>query len=161
MDEIYLKEFTDSDIGKIYEMSKEDHLIQYLPDQEYQDLNEAKEVVEFLMGMYNQEINPLERPYVLGVYERNTGEIIGHVGLSNYKERIEIGYAIEKKKLGKGYGKIAVMYMIKKIEEETNIKEIHGIVDKSNIASIKVLESNSFIKIKEENEKVIYKRNIK
>lgn len=161
MDEIYLKEFTDSDIGKIYEMSKEDHLIQYLPDQEYQDLNEAKEVVEFLMGMYNQEINPLERPYVLGVYERKTGKIIGHVGLSNYKDRIEIGYAIEKKKLGKGYGKIAVMYMIKRIEEETNIKEIHGIVDKSNIASIKVLESNSFIKIKEENEKVIYKRNIK
>lgn len=156
MDDIFLKEISESDIDKIYEMSKEDHLIRYLPDQEYQDMKEAKEVVKYLMGMYEREINSLERPYVLGVYAADNREIIGHVGLSNYKDRIEIGYAIEKKHLGKGYAKKAVTQMIRKIKEKTDIKVIHGIVDKNNLPSIRVLENNSFTFIHEEDNKLFY-----
>lgn len=156
MDDIYLKELSESDIDKIFRMSKEDHLIRYLPDQEYKDIKEAKEVVESLMGMYEREINPLQRPYVLGVYKADTREIIGHVGLSNYKVRIEIGFAIEKKHLGKGYAKKAVMHMMKKISNETDIKVIYGIVDKNNVASIKVLENNSFTIVNEVANKLVY-----
>lgn len=160
MEDIFINKISESDIGKIFIMSKEDHLIRYLPDQEYKDLQEAKEVVEFLMGMYELEINPIERPYVLGVYAADTREIIGHVGLSNYKDRIEIGYAIERRHLGKGYAKKAVMLMIRKIKEETDIQMVYGLVDKGNIASIKVLENNSFTYIDDEDNKFVYKKQL-
>ena len=81
-----------SDAEAIFYFSQEDSLKQWLPDQVYSDIYEAKETLEFLISKYPHK----ELPFVLAIIEKEPDELVGHVGLSRIKQGIEIGYAIGK-----------------------------------------------------------------
>lgn len=137
---LIIREFESTDVDKIYELSKEETLAKYLPDQVYADMNEAKETIDFLMSKY--EGNNL--PLVMAVCLRDTGEVIGHVGISELKQGIEIGYAIAMKEQKNGYATEAVKAYTRWVKKELELKQILGISDVRNIPSGKVLEKAGF-----------------
>lgn len=153
---ISLRRFTVDDTEKIFQMSKEESLARFLPDQVYRDCEEAAKVLEYLIRSYD-EMNIEKAPYVLGVI-LNDNELIGHVGASQIDGGIEIGYAIEKKYQGCGYASKAVSQMLQILEANAQASEIYGIVDLQNEASIKVLEKCGFLKIGKKLDRFFYKK---
>ncbi len=129
-----------SDAEAIFYFSQEDSVKQWLPDQVYSDIYEAKETLEFLISKYPHK----ELPFVLAIIEKEPDELVGHVGLSRIKQGIEIGYAIGKQHQNKGYASEAVAAFSDWGKREFGIREIYGVVDSENHASIKVLENAGF-----------------
>lgn len=153
---ISLRRFTMDDTQKLYQMSQEESLGRFLPDQVYQNYNEASNVVAFLIRS-SEQIHIERVPYVLGVI-LNGDELIGHVGLSTIEAGIEIGYAIETKHQGFGYAQQAVSQMLQLLEVYTNLPEVYGIVDPTNEASKKVLERCGFLKVATRLDKIVYRK---
>ena len=156
--EISLRRFTMDDTRKIFQMSKEESLGRFLPDQVYQDYDEASNVLAFLIRS-SEGIHIESHPYVLGVI-LNDDELIGHVGASKIEEGIEIGYAIETQHQGLGYAQKAVSQMLQLLEVNTNVREIYGIVDPKNEASKKVLERCGFLKVGTRLDKIVYRKSL-
>ena len=154
--QISLRRFTMDDTQKIFQMSKEESLGRFLPDQVYQDYDEASNVLAFLIRS-SEGIHIESQPYVLGVI-LNDDELIGHVGASKIEEGIEIGYAIETQHQGLGYAQKAVSQMLQLLEVNTNVREIYGIVDPKNEASKKVLERCGFLKVGTRLDKIVYRK---
>jgi len=159
-EEIFLRRFVMGDTEKIFQMSQENSLARFLPDQVYQNQEEAAKVLEFLISTYSERVNQEDKPFVLGVILKNSNELIGHIGVSTVEAGIEIGYAIEVKHQGLGYAKIAVSKMLQILGVATDIKEVYGIVDPQNIPSIKVLEKCGFAQIGSKQKKLVYKKEL-
>ncbi|PTV93926.1 ribosomal-protein-alanine N-acetyltransferase [Halanaerobium saccharolyticum] len=139
-----LRLFKKSDLEKIYQMSQEKGIRKWLPDQYYQNKEEAAEVIDFLINSY-QDLSPQERPFVLGIELKENKELIGHIGLSPVDELVEVGYAVEDKYQGAGYATEAVKEFSSWAQKELNLKAIWGIVEKENIASAKVLKKAGYL----------------
>jgi [ribosomal protein S5]-alanine N-acetyltransferase len=159
-EEISLRKLVMDDTEKIFQMSKEESLARFLPDQVYQDYEEASKVVEYLIGSYDEVVNIENRPYVLGIIHNNSNELIGHIGASKIDDGIEIGYSIEKKCQGFGYAQKAVSKMLQFLETATKNNEIYGIVDPENSPSINVLEKCGFSKVGYKSSKLVYKKDL-
>jgi len=145
-----IRPFSIEDTDLIYKLSQEKSLAEWVPDQVYEDKEEAREVLEFLISQYSPPINTVEKPLVLAVVLKESGEVIGHVGLSPHKEEdTEIGYAIGESYIGKGYATEAVSLLSQWAISKLNLKSIYGIVASENIGSCRVLEKSSFKKMEE------------
>lgn len=156
-DNVALRYLTMADVEKIFQMSREAGMQQWIPDQVYEDEKESAEVIAFLSAQYKNPPVPQEAPYVLGVELKLTQELIGHVGLSPAGSSVEIGYAIEEKHQEKGYATEAVSAFSSWALKGLEIPEVLGIVDCENNSSCRVLEKSGFI-LDEENEKNAFGR---
>jgi len=157
---IELRCFQLTDVPKVFQMSKEKSLIHFLPDQEYADLEEAEEVLSYLMAQYSENERIEKFPFVLGIERTSSDELIGHIGVSQVKEGIELGYAIEETYQGMGYASLAVEKMCQKIAADSTLSDIYGIVDPENKASIRVLEKSGFVKATQAKDKLYYQLQI-
>ena len=159
-EEISLRKFVDEDAEKILQMSREESLARFLPDQVYQDYEEASNVLKYLIRSYDETAGSGNRPYVLGVILNKSRELIGHVGISKIEDGFEIGYAIEKKHQGFGYAKKAVAKMLHFLETTTKLNEIFGIVDPENTPSMNILEKSGFSKTGSRSGRLIYRKDL-
>ena len=141
--QLILKPFSITDVKKVYKMSLEQGMKDWIPDQVYSDEKQAKEVLEYLIEQY-QEDNPRNVPIVYGVYLKSNDELIGHVGLSPLGEDVEIGYAIENEEQGNGYATEAVESMSNAGLKKYELSFIIGCVAEKNLGSCKVLEKSGF-----------------
>ena len=133
-----------ADVPAIYTMSLEPALGKWIPDQVYRDEEHAEEVVRSLIEMAAHR-DPRDKPFVLGIEERASGALVGHVGLSKARGSIEIGYAIAERLHGRGYATEAVTAMAAWGLSELGLPEILGIVATSNVSSCRVLEKSGFV----------------
>ncbi|WP_100488403.1 GNAT family N-acetyltransferase [Sporolactobacillus pectinivorans] len=145
---LILRELDLSDSSLIYKYSIERTMKEELPDQVYENENEAQKVIEFLNAKY--QTNPQSYPLVYGVALKTTNTLIGHVGLSEISDGIEIGYAIDMSDQGNGFATEAVGAFTTWAKNNLGVSSIYGIVKASNKGSQKVLSNNHFILIKEE-----------
>lgn len=117
---------------------------EFVPDEVFETIEEAKETIEFLISCYKGTDEPFVYPILL-----KTGENIGYVQLAPIKDEWEIGYHIGEKYTKKGYATEAVKaflpYMIKKM----GLKMVYGICLANNTASKKVMEHCGFSKLYE------------
>lgn len=141
---VFLRPFTLDDAEKVFRMSLEAGMKQWIPDQVYENLAHAREVLTFLIEQYKSPAGPDSKPLVFGICVKSTGELIGHVGLSPVDKAVEIGYAIEERMQGKGCASEAVCLMLRWAFETYNVPAILGIVAKDNAASVKLLERVGF-----------------
>ncbi|MDQ7798769.1 MAG: GNAT family N-acetyltransferase [Candidatus Edwardsbacteria bacterium] len=153
-DNLILRHFSADDAGKVLQMSREEGLRRWIPDQVYKDEAESARVIKFLIEQYPAEPAPQTKPLVLGVELKQTGELIGHVGFSPAENSVEIGYAIEEKLQGKGYATEAVRAMSGWAVGELGLPEILGIVAGGNAKSCRVLEKAGYSLV-EEKEKIM------
>jgi ribosomal-protein-alanine N-acetyltransferase len=146
---LILRHFTLDDSLKVFKMSQESGMKEWIPDQVYKNEQQAHEALGYLISQYEEPGNPLSGPYVLGVCLAETQELIGHVGLSPFKESVEIGYAIENNFQGKGFATKAVTSMSDWGIHKFGLSQIFGFASIDNVASCKVLESSNFYLIEE------------
>jgi RimJ/RimL family protein N-acetyltransferase len=146
---LFLREFSPEDSGKVFCLSQETGMRDWLPDQVYQDEQNALAVVRYLIEKYKNPGTPAQGPFVLGICLKTNSELIGHVGLSPLGSEVEIGYAIEKKFQGRGYAAQAVAAMSEFAIRQFGLPKILAIVHRENITSCKVLERCGFSLVKE------------
>jgi [ribosomal protein S5]-alanine N-acetyltransferase len=147
---LFLRKLALTDTEKLYQMSVEPGMKQWIPDQVYADCNHARQVLEFLMAQYRPDANPKKDPIVLGVCLKNTQELIGHVGLSPLEKHVEIGYAIEEKHQKKGYASEAILAISDWAFKYFDLPLILGVVASANKASCRTLEKAGFTFSQEE-----------
>ena len=141
---LILRHFAPDDSLKVFNMSQEAGIKKWIPDQVYRNEQQACEVLGYLISQYNEPGDPLSGPYVLGVCLAETHELIGHAGLSPFKDSVEVGYAIEDKFQGLGYATKAVTSMSEWGIQKFALSQIFGIVSIDNVVSCRVLESSNF-----------------
>jgi RimJ/RimL family protein N-acetyltransferase len=144
--------FAPDDADKLLQMSREQALQTWIPDQVYRDLEHARGVLEFLTRQYHSAARPEETPIVFGICLKSDGELIGHVGLSPNQGGVEIGYAIEERHQKKGYAKEAIEAMTQWALPHFHLPAILGIVAVANSASCRVLEKTGFALVSERNQ---------
>jgi RimJ/RimL family protein N-acetyltransferase len=142
---LLLRPFTLTDAPKILVMSGEKGIRRWIPDQVYRDPEHAEQVVRALMAHTANAPDPRVHPDVLGIEDRHTGSLIGHVGLSPARGSVEIGYAIEQQLQGKGLATEAVIAMSGWALAELALPEVLGVVAADNVHSCRVLEKAGFV----------------
>ena len=147
---LILRELALEDVPKVFQMSLESCMRRWLPDQVFRSEDHTTEVLEYLIGQYNDLESPARAPCVLGICVRTTGELIGHVGLSPLRNQVEIGYAIEKRRQRHGYATEAVSAMTQWGHESFGLPTVLGVVASANTGSCRVLEKSGFLLAKEE-----------
>lgn len=138
---LMLRPFTLEDAPVLYTLSREETLRRRMPDQVYESEAEAAEVAAFLDGKAQEG----EWPFVLGIALKDSGVLIGHVGLSPIDEGIEIGYAIAMAHQGKSYGTEAVAAFSAWAMKRFSLPGIWAILMADNEASRRVLEKAGYI----------------
>ena len=135
------------DIELLLKYSQEEITKKELPDEVYENIEEAQKMVEYFIENYNSK-NPLEGDKKIGtcygIILKQTNAIIGHIGLIKIDKGIEIGYAIATFYQRNGYATEIVNPFIKWAKKEFKLEKVYGEVKKDNIASWKVLEKNGF-----------------
>lgn len=104
-------------------------------------INESENSIEKLL---NNMFKGVE--YV--IEEKPTQNVIGSIGIVNKSDNegwIEVGYEIEKKLWGKGYGTEALQAFINYVFCDTDYKKIIALTFVDNYRSRCVLEKNKFI----------------
>jgi len=136
---LYLRKFTLKDVEKDYLYSQEPSRKRGIPNEVYPNKRAAKKHVKDMISWYEQDY-----PCVLAVCRKDTDEYIGHVGLSEIPQGIEVGYAICEACQGKGYATEAVKAFVAWGKTEFGLEKIYGLTVPDNIASQQVLLKAGF-----------------
>ena len=139
---LYITKFTLDMVEAVHLNSLDEDNKKFNPNEVFETAEDAQNIVEFLMSVYENGDGPLVYPVLL-----TDGTNIGYVQAVPMNDgKWEIGYHISKIYTGNGYATEAVNAFLPKIMKKLNIKEILGICVAENVASIKVLEKTGFKK---------------
>ena len=100
---------------------------------------------------YIQEVSRKKDKYMFMIVLKDTGRIIGAMGIEGFEKKTDyqiakIGYWIGKEYWGKGYAKEAVSLVIDFAFKKLKLRKICAQVNEPNIASQKLLEKLGFKK---------------
>lgn len=146
---LIIRKFTPDDAQCLYENHLENEMKQWIPNESYADLAEAQGAIKFYINCVEQ----CHLPYVLAVVLKETGELIGDVGVNEVEgnpQEVEIGYSICKKHSGKGYATELVGAMTDYIAKTFGTSVLYGRIIHGNNASIKVMEKSGYRFLREE-----------
>ena len=139
---LIITEFTADMAQAVHENSLDEDNRRFVPDEVFETVEEAREVIGFLMSCYGGTEGPLTYP----VFTKHAGENIGYVQLVPFEDGLwEIGYHIAKKRTGKGYASEAVRAFLPVIAATVGIDEIYGVCLSDNAASKQVLKKCGFV----------------
>ena len=124
----------------IYKNSQDDNNRKFVPDEVFNSLEEASEVVNQIINCYDSK----DGPFVYAVIRKKDNINLGYVQLVKIEEGWEIGYHIAEIYAGNGYATEAVNLFLDYIKNNTNFKQIIGIALAANKASRRVLEKCGF-----------------
>ena len=144
-----IRKFEIEDAKCLYENHLEEEVKRWIPNESYEDMEEAKGAIRF----YVDCVNGGHLPYVLAVELKETGELIGDTGVNVVEgnpDEVEIGYGICKKYSGNGYATELLKAMTDFIKRTFEINVLYGRVMRGNSASVRVLEKNGYEFVKEE-----------
>ena len=144
-----IRKFAPTDAQALYDHHLEYEVKKWIPNESYANLQEAQNAIRF----YADCVSRKGLPYVLAVELKETGELIGDIGINPVAGKdaeIEIGYAICKRYSGKGYATELVHAMIQYAASAFGIRVLFGRVMRGNHASVSVLKKNGFDFVSEE-----------
>ena len=113
----------------------------FLPDEVFETEEIAAEVIADLMDCYGGMEGPFVHPVLL------EGEYAGYVQLVPIENGWEIGYHTVKSHTGQGLATEAVRAFLPVMMDKLGLREVAGICDAQNAASIRVLEKCGFVRI--------------
>lgn len=141
-----MRAFTPQDAETQFHLSREESLRKGIPNQVLDSPEAALELIQDLLVSFNRH----ETPYVLAVELIETGELIGHVGLSDIPEGFEIGFAIAEKYQRQGLAREAVTACTEFFGREFVLDALYGVARADNPASCRVLEACGYAFLYEE-----------
>ena len=124
----------------VYRNSQDINNRKFVPDEVFNSLEEASEVVNQIINSYDGE----DGPFVYAVIRKKDSANLGYVQLVKIEEGWEIGYHIAEIYTGNGYATEAVNLFLNYIKNNTSLKQIIGIALAVNKASRRVLEKCEF-----------------
>ena len=139
-----IRPFAPKDAKTLYEIHREDAVKTWFPNESYRDLQETREAIQF----YARCVEQGRFPYVFAVERKDTGGLIGDVGLSKVDGReheAEVGYVIGQAYRGNGYAVEALEAMSRFAASALGIRLLHGRVIWGNDASARVLEKSGYV----------------
>ena len=138
---LIITEFTLDMASAVQKNSADEDNKRFVPDEVWENKEEAAETLEFLISRYGTVDGPLVYPIIV----KATKENIGYVQLCPIENgKWEIGYHIAKKHTGNGYATEAVKAFLPIIAKQVNISEIYGISLAENKASLSVMRKCGF-----------------
>ncbi|MBE6648406.1 MAG: GNAT family N-acetyltransferase [Ruminococcaceae bacterium] len=139
---LIITEFTLDMVESVHLNSLDEDNRRFVPDEVFETVEEAKETVEFLMGVYENGEGPFVYPVLL-----KDGTYIGYVQAVPFDDGSwEIGYHIGGTYTKNGYATEAVKAFLPVIMKKLGITQITGICLADNKASVKVMERCGFKK---------------
>jgi len=144
-----IRPFRMEDAEILFRNHQEDEMKRWIPNESYQDVQEAREAIRF----YKSRTDQSRLPYVLAVVSKETHQLIGDTGINeveNKKGEVEIGFSICRAYAQKGYATELVQAMISYCSNHFAVKALFGRVLHGNQASARVLEKNGFVFLREE-----------
>ena len=139
-DRLSIQRMDESMYYDIYRNSLDEDNRKFVPDEVFESLEEAKEVVDQIIKNYDSE----DGPFVYAIIRKEDKANIGYVQLVKIDDGWEIGYHIAKEYTRCGYATEAVNLFLQYLKNNTNLKEIYGVALASNKASRRVLEKCGF-----------------
>jgi len=164
-----LRYYNLEDVIPVMEMSQEPLSRRWLSNQVTETVDKTTELLKYLVSEYGKVSVLLNCDFVLGIEELETGLLVGHVGLSPFKNDIEVGFGISTLHQGKGYATEAVLAVSQWALSDCGLSSIVGLVDIKNLGSKRVLEKSGFIHeetfpgkdYSKENECCVYRKRIR
>ena len=144
-----VRAFRPEDARQLYAIHAEEAVRQWIPNESYADIEEAKEALAFFSDCVRQG----HLPYVLAVEAKETGELIGDAGVNEVEGKdgeLEIGYVICASHSGKGLATELVRAMTNYAFSRFGVRALYGRVMRGNGASVRVLEKNGYTFVREE-----------
>ena len=124
----------------IYRNSLDEDNRRFVPDEVFETVEDAQEVVDQLIENYDSE----DGPFVYAIIRKEDNKNIGYVQLVKIEEGWEIGYHIAKEFTSSGYATEAVNAFLNYLKDSKGVKEIYGVALADNLASRRVLEKCGF-----------------
>ena len=138
---LIITEFTPSMAESVHLNSLDEDNRRFVPDEVFETVEDARETVEFLMGVYDSGDGPLVYPVLL-----KDGTNMGYVQLVPISDGFEVGYHIAKDYTNNGYATEALKAFLGYIMKEKSLNKVFGICVSDNFASKRVMEKCGFIK---------------
>ena len=132
--------FNESMYYDVWKNSLDENNRKYVPDEVFESLEEATDVVDQLIQCYSSE----DGPFVYAIIRNSDNANLGYVQLVKIDEGWEIGYHIAQIYNGKGYATRGVGLFLQFLKNSSKLKEIYGVALANNKASRRVLEKNGF-----------------
>ncbi len=139
-DRLSITKMVQSMYEDVYRNSLDEDNRRFVPDEVFDSLEEASEVVDQIIKNYDNE----DGPFVYAIIRKEGNANIGYVQLVKIEEGWEIGYHIAKIYTGNGYATEAVNLYLDYLKNNTDFKEIYGVALADNKASRRVLEKCGF-----------------
>lgn len=139
-DELQIVKMDTSMYYDVYRNSQDENNRKYVPDEVFDSLEEATEVVNQIIKSYESK----DGPFVYAVIRKIDNANIGYVQLVKIEEGWEIGYHIAQIYTGNNYATNATKLFLSYVKNNTRIKEVYGIALSANKASRRVLEKCGF-----------------
>ena len=138
---LIITEVDESMIECIHENSLDDDNRRFVPDEVFETIEEAQQIVQSLLEWYKKDRSPLVYPIVL-----KDGANIGYVQAVPLGDcEWEIGYHIAQKYTGNGYATEAVKAFLPIVMKKLEINKMTGICLRENTASCAVMEKCGFV----------------
>ena len=141
---LLIRECYPSDAASVFSLGQEADVQKHMPDLWYEDVAEAETVLAHEAGSRTPESTPVNVPLSWCIVHRETGELIGHIGLTPYRGAAELGYAIASSFCGRGFATEAVAALSEAAIETFGLARIVAIVSAGHAASMRVLEKAGF-----------------
>ena len=147
---LVLRRFVPEDAQAMMELNGEPSTRNWLPSHFYETIAEAVAALAYLIGQYSSPGNPKAGAYVLGVADRDSGRLLGHVGFSPLGGDVEVSFAISEGARGHGYGTEALGHACLWAAQSFAIDEIVAVTASANVLSRHTLARASFVHASDE-----------
>jgi len=131
----FIAEMTAEDMDALYEILTDKETTKYLPAK----VGTKEEELEKLVSYVSQVYSFFEYGY-WGVFDKQTGELIGRAGFKEGSYPLEAGYVIKRTHWGKGIATEVLKELVRCASEELGCNEIIANIDERNTASLRVAE---------------------
>lgn len=138
---LIITDFTPDMAYAVHLGSLDEDTRRFLPDEVFETEAIAAEVIADLIGCYEGTEGPFVHPMLVN------GEYAGYVQLVPIEDGWEIGYHTVKAHAGKGYATEAVVAFLPVMMDKLELRQVAGICDAENAASIRVLEKCGFVRV--------------
>lgn len=138
---LILREFSNDDFPKLYTMCTEPSTASFMEEIFSDYKTEQEKHTAYIHNVY-----PFFDLALWGVFERNSGKLIGRAGFSLPEDSdctFSIGYLIDVPYRGQGYAKELIPALLSYAKEQ-GYSEISARIKKGNAASVNVLEQCGF-----------------
>ena len=124
----------------VWQNSLDDNNRRFVPDEVFETLDDATEVVKFIINSYKS----VDGPFIYPVIRNEDNANMGYVQLVKINKGWEIGYHIAEKYTNNGYATEALNLYLEYLRGYSNLKEVYGIALMDNKASRRVLAKCGF-----------------